>query len=269
MREALQSWQVPGAALAIVHQDRPIYLKGFGVRALGKKEPVTPDTVFPLASCTKPFTSLALAMLVDEGKVHWDDPVRKHVPFFRLADPLADAQVTLRDLLTHRTGLSGHDLLWYRSPWTLEERIRKVGLLQPAESFRTAFQYQSILYGTAGYAAAQASGDSWQALVQRRIFDSLGMKSATCSTKEALTSADHASPHRRSKDGKREMIPWYRITEPDPAGSINAWAGSCRIIAAGTCSCMAAASTASAPTSPSSRGSSSALRCSTTLIARR
>lgn len=222
MRDALASWHVPGAALAIVHDDRVIYLKGFGVRELGKSEPVTADTIFPLASCTKPFTSLALAMLVDEGKLRWDDPVRKHVPFFRLADPLADAQVTLRDLLCHRTGLGSHELLWYRAPWSLEERIRKIALLEPSHSFRAKLQYQSILFGTAGYAAGKASGSAWPELMQKRIFDVLDMKSASVITSQALKSPDHASPHKRAADGKVVVIPWYTITEPDPAGSINA-----------------------------------------------
>src|SRR5262245_44742581 len=135
--DALKAWPVPGVAVGIVHQDRVVYLKGFGVRKLDAKDAVTPDTVFPLASCTTPFTTLGLAMLVDEGKLSWDDPVRKHLPFFRLADPLADAQVTLRDLLTHRTGLAGHELLWYRAPWPLEERVRKLASIKPSTSFRS------------------------------------------------------------------------------------------------------------------------------------
>src|SRR5438445_8384821 len=108
LREALRFWDVPGAALAVVRDDRVFYLKGFGVRELGKPEPVTPDTVFPLASCTKAFTTTALAMLADEGKLTWDDPVGKHVPYFHLSDPAADALVTLRDLVSHRTGVGAN-----------------------------------------------------------------------------------------------------------------------------------------------------------------
>src|SRR5438067_920633 len=95
MHNALRAWHVPGAAVALVRDDRVIYLKGFGVRELGRPEPVTPNTIFPLASCTKAFTTTAMAMLVDEGKMSWDDPVRKHVEFFHLSDPAADALVTL------------------------------------------------------------------------------------------------------------------------------------------------------------------------------
>jgi len=110
LRDAMRFWKVPGAAAAIVHGNEVVYIKGFGVKELGGTEPVTPETLFPIASCTKAFTTTAMAILVDEGKMSWDDPVRKHVDYFHLADPLADAQATLRDLVTHRTGLSGHDL---------------------------------------------------------------------------------------------------------------------------------------------------------------
>jgi CubicO group peptidase (beta-lactamase class C family) len=222
MRDALKTWQVPGAALAIVRGDAIVYLKAFGVADASTKQPVTPDTVFAIGSCTKSFTSCVLAMLCDEGKVHWDDPVRKHVPFFRLADPLADANVTLRDLLCHRTGVGSHDLLWYRAPWGLEEMIRKVGRLQPEHSFRSAFEYQTILYATAGYAAGTAANTSWGDLIQQRIFEPLEMTSATVTTTAASRKGNQASPHLRGRDGLIKAVPWYAITEPNPAGSINA-----------------------------------------------
>ena len=115
LRDALKAWQVPGAAVAIVKGEQVLYLKGFGVKELGGTEPMTPDTLFPLASCTKAFTTTAMALMVDQGKMSWDDPVRKHLPYFRLADPLADANVTMRDIVCHRTGLSRHDALWFNS----------------------------------------------------------------------------------------------------------------------------------------------------------
>ena len=220
MKDALHAWKVPGAALGIVQDGKVVYLKGFGVRELGKKDPVSPDTVFPIASCTKSFTSLAMAILVDDGKMDWDDPVRKHVEFFHLSDPLADSQVTLRDLVTHRTGVAGHHLLWYRAPWNLEERIRKVGKLELSKSFRSAFQYQSILFGTAGYAVGKAAKTTWENFVKKRILVPLEMKDTTMTT-EPAKAQEHASPHMKNKQGKVEVIPWYEITEPDPAGSIN------------------------------------------------
>src|SRR3954471_22755714 len=119
MAEALKAWDVPGAALVAASGDRTVVLKGYGRKHIDRPDPVTPDTVFPLASCTKGFTATLLAMQADNGKLGWDDPVRKHLPSFHLADPRADARVTLRDLLAHRTGLNGHDLLWYRAPWSI------------------------------------------------------------------------------------------------------------------------------------------------------
>jgi CubicO group peptidase (beta-lactamase class C family) len=116
VRRAMSTWRVPGVAVAVVQDDRVVYLRGHGVREAGKDDPVTPDTLFPLGSCTKAFTTTALAVLAGEGKLDWDDPVRRHVPFFRLSDPAADGKVTLRDLVSHRTGVDTHDLLWYHAP---------------------------------------------------------------------------------------------------------------------------------------------------------
>src|SRR6266508_2113105 len=107
---ARESWHVPGAAVVIVSGDKVLYLKGSGRRTFGKPGPITPNTVFPLASCTKAFTTTLLAMLADDGKLGWDDPVRKHQKDFHLADPLADGDVRLRDLVSHRTGVASHDL---------------------------------------------------------------------------------------------------------------------------------------------------------------
>jgi CubicO group peptidase (beta-lactamase class C family) len=225
-QDALKAWEVPGLAVVIVHQGKVIYLEGHGVKELGRPGRATPDTVFPLASCSKCFTSAALALLVDEGKVGWDDPVRKHLPWFRLADPLADANVTLRDLLCHRTGVDTHDLLWYRAPWSLDEMIRKVGRLEPSQSFRAAFQYQTVLYATAGQAAGAASGGSWSDLVRQRLLDPLAMKRTTLTTGEAkrLKVQDLASPHRRTDEGKVEVMPWYELNEANPAGSVHSTA---------------------------------------------
>jgi CubicO group peptidase (beta-lactamase class C family) len=222
LRDALKSWDVPGVAVAIVRDDRVIYLKGHGVRDLGSRAPMTPDTVVPLASCTKAFTTTAMAMLVDEGKMDWDDPVRKHIPFFRLSDPLADANVTLRDLVTHRTGLRGHDFLWYRSPWTDEEILHRIAFVKPSRSFRSAFQYQSIMFMAAGWAVGTASHSRWEEFVQKRLVEPLGMTSTSFTTTTAQKAADHASPHRRNGQGAVEVIPWYAMERPNPAGSVNA-----------------------------------------------
>ena len=130
IQEAMEAWEVPGASMAVVQGDEVIYLQGFGARERGRDERVTPDTLFAIGSTTKAVTTTAMAILVDEGKMAWDDRVRKHLPSFRLADPLADQNVTMRDIVCHRTGLSRHDMLWYGSPWSREEILRRIGLVK-------------------------------------------------------------------------------------------------------------------------------------------
>ncbi|HVS36523.1 MAG TPA: serine hydrolase domain-containing protein, partial [Gemmataceae bacterium] len=144
-KQSLDAWQVPGVAVAIVRDGDVILLKGYGVRSLDADGAVTPDTLFPIGSCTKSFTTAAMAILVDEGKMGWDDPVRKHLSYFHLSDPLADREVILRDLVCHRTGLASNDLLWYRSPLPPEEVVRRAGSLPLDHPFRTRFQYQTTM----------------------------------------------------------------------------------------------------------------------------
>jgi CubicO group peptidase (beta-lactamase class C family) len=131
------------------------------------------------------------------------------VPFFRLADPLADEGVTLRDLLCHRTGLAAHDRLWQHAPWTAEETIRRAAFLKPAHPFRAAYEYNNIMYMTAGFAVASAAHRPWHEFVRRRIFKPLGMTGACFTKSDVLKSPDHASPHRLGEDGKAAVLPWY------------------------------------------------------------
>jgi CubicO group peptidase (beta-lactamase class C family) len=222
VQEGLKVWQVPGAAVAIVKGDEVIYLKGHGIRQVGGDQPVTPDTVFAIASTTKAFTATAAALLVDDGKLKWDDPVRKHLPTFQLADPLASEQVTIRDLLCHRTGLGRHDLLWIGSPWGREELLRRISQVKLSQPFRSAYQYQNLMYLAAGQTVGAASRSSWEEVLQKRIFDPLGMTGANFSTTVAERSADHARPHRKNREGKTEAIAWRNLDNIGPAGAINA-----------------------------------------------
>jgi CubicO group peptidase (beta-lactamase class C family) len=194
-------------AVAVVRDNTVIFLKGVGVRKVGSAEPVTPDTIFSVGSVTKAFTATLLGTLADDSKLAWDDPVRRHLPWFRLADPLADREVTLRDLLCHRTGLVRHELLWYRAPWSIEESVRRLAYLEPAHSFRSTYDYNNLAYQAAGLAAAAAGKAPWHVLVQRRIFEPIGMHGVFTSS-QAQQSPDHATPHRRSKDGP-QAIAWY------------------------------------------------------------
>src|SRR5579875_2380348 len=228
IEHALKRWHVPGVAVAIVRGDKVIYLKGHGIRSVEKGAPVTPDTLFPIASCTKSFTTAAMALLIDEGKMRWDDPPQKYVPYFHLSDPLVDREVTLRDLVTHRTGLRDHRLMWYRSPWTPEERIRRFAYLPLDKPFRTTFQYQSTMFTVAGLAVARAAGMSWADFVQKRLLDPLSMKATYFTTTAISKITDKASPHRffpsssatKEQKGEVRLIEPYPMETPEPAGSI-------------------------------------------------
>lgn len=222
IESAMREWKVPGMALGIVQGDKAVYLKGYGVRDIKTGQPVTPDTLFDIGSCTKAFTAASVAMLVDDGKMRWDDRVRDYVPFFHLYDPMADEYVTMRDLLTHRTGMQGTDLLWYGSPYSLEEIIERVRYIKPDAGFRARFQYQNVMYATAGYAVGEASGGTWQEFVRKRIFEPLGMKDADFSSTDAQKAADHATPHNLNPDGSVVTMPWRNLDDIAPAGSINA-----------------------------------------------
>src|SRR5262249_29752124 len=182
--EALEAWDAPGAAVVIVSPDRVIHLKGYGVREVNGK-PVTPDTIFPLASCSKAFTATLMAALADDHKLAWDDPVRKHLPQFHLSDRSAYALVTLRDLLCHRTGVRSHDVWCNRTRWSQSEWIGRVGRLPLSRPFRTEMQYQTIMYVAAGHAAASAGGKPWDELLRERLLKPLGMTDVALTTTEA------------------------------------------------------------------------------------
>jgi CubicO group peptidase (beta-lactamase class C family) len=221
IHSSMKDWKVPGAAVAIVHDQSVVFMKGFGVRDIRTGKPVTADTLFDIGSCTKAFTAASIAMLVDEGKMKWDGRVDEYVPFFHLHDPLADEYVTLRDLLSHRTGLPGTDLIWYGAPYTREEIIRRMRYAKPDAGFRAKFQYQNVMFVVAGYAVGQVSGGTWDEFVKQHIFAPLGMTDSDTSAVDAQRSPDFATPHREKPDGAVEAIPWRNIDDAGPAGSIN------------------------------------------------
>jgi CubicO group peptidase (beta-lactamase class C family) len=195
MLATMKAWQIPGMAVAIVKNDRVAYVAGYGVKDLASNAPVTVDTMFQLASTSKAFTSTAVAMLADDGKLSFDDPVRQHLPYFRLADACADSQVTLRDIMSHRTGLSRHDELWDNTPLTREQVIRAMGDVELTKPFRTTYQYQNIMFITAGEVVAQESGMSWDDFVRTRIFKPLAM-THTATSDADWNANDHATGYQ-------------------------------------------------------------------------
>jgi CubicO group peptidase (beta-lactamase class C family) len=218
---ALKAWNVPGLGLAIVRNDSVIYARGYGVRDVAKGDKVTEQTVFAIGSSSKAFTAAAVAMLVDEKKVSLDASPATYLPGFQLYDPYASRELTVRDLLSHRSGLARGELAWYGSGFDRDEIVRRVRYLKPSWSFRSQFGYQNIMYITAGQVVAKVSGKSWDDFVKERIFQPLGMRSASTSIRELSAVTDLAMPHAEVNDTVR-TVPWRNIDNAGPAGSINA-----------------------------------------------
>jgi CubicO group peptidase (beta-lactamase class C family) len=175
VNKILQEWKVQGCAVAIIQDGELLLSQGFGLRNAAEGLEVTPETLFPIASCTKAFTATSMAMLADEGKLDWDTPVRTYLPSFRMFDSFATERMTPRDLVTHRSGLPRHDLMWYNSSRTRKELFERLQYLEPYKDLRTVWQYQNLMYMVAGYLVGELSGMSWEAFVQQRIFQPLGM----------------------------------------------------------------------------------------------
>lgn len=219
MLGTMKAWRLPGAAIAVVMNDRVVYVQGYGSKDLGGTNPVTPDTLFQIASTSKAFTTTAMAMLVGEGKMSWDDPVRKHIEYFRLSDLCADANVTLRDLVSHRTGLASRDELWDNSPWSREEIIRKLALVEPARAFRSGYRYNNIMFMAAGEAVASASGMPYDEFVKARIFTPLQMTNTVIADAE-WEKRDHAIGHHY--DWRTDRISIQKPIDTTALGSAGA-----------------------------------------------
>lgn len=220
-QQALEDWQVPGMAIAIVKDGEVVLSSGYGLRTIGQTEKVDDQTLFAIASNTKAFTSAALGILVDEQKINWNDPITKHLPGFRLYDPYVSQNITIRDALCHRSGLKtfSGDLLWYASNYSRKEVIRRARFLQPKYGFRTQFGYSNILYLTCGEIIPAATGTSWDDFLNERIFKPLKMQRTYTSLLQLDGIENIASPHT---DFEEQVIPipyinWDNIA---PAGSI-------------------------------------------------
>jgi CubicO group peptidase (beta-lactamase class C family) len=217
----MEEWFVPGIGVSVVKDGEVIFSGGFGLRDREQGLPVTGDTIFAIGSSTKAFAAASVALMVDDGKLEWDKPVREYLPKFKLKDPFASERMTPRDLLCHRSGLPRHDLMWYNSTRTREEMFERLQYLEPSRDFRTHWQYQNLMYMTAGYLAGKVAGTSWEDLVRSRIFQPLGMNTANFSVDESQKQADFALPYQE-KDGEVKRMEFRNIDEVGPAGSINA-----------------------------------------------
>jgi CubicO group peptidase (beta-lactamase class C family) len=218
--QAAHEWHVPALAIAVVKDDSLVFAKGYGVLEAGKAQPADAHTRFAIGSTTKAMTSAGLAMLVDEGKLHWDDRVSKYIPELQLYDPWVTRELTVRDLLTHRTGLPGTDLFW-ATGWKYSQAdvIRRLRYVQPTASFRSEWQYQNVMYALAGTLIERISGTPWDAFIRARIFGPLGMTETEALVSSIAGKSNVAVPHALLNDSVK-VVPVRSTDGVASAGSV-------------------------------------------------
>lgn len=230
VREAMEAFHVPGASVAVVKDGEVVHSRGYGVRDRSSGAAVTDSTIFPIGSMTKSFTSLLLGDLVDEGAVAWEEPVQTWLPEFRLHEDYPSSHATPVDLLSHRTGLPRHDVLWiaWEEADTAVSRVdfvRDLRHLEPTAEFRTEWQYNNFMYATAGLLAGRVTGSSWEEQVRERFLEPLGMDRTSVSVEGMTATPDRATGYRvvRPDSGEVRIEPmdYFRIDAMAPAGSMN------------------------------------------------
>ncbi|MEM9382202.1 MAG: serine hydrolase [Planctomycetota bacterium] len=220
MREAMEAWEVPGAAVAIVRADTAALMEGYGVRELGGDARVDADTLFAIGSASKAFTTFTIATSIEAAELSWADKIEDLLPGFRLDDPRASAELTLRDVVTHRLGLPRHDLTWYgRTDRTAAEIVAGMRHLPMNAELRETFQYNNLGFLVAGEVLRDATGLDWGELVRARILVPLGMRRSTTSGAPFLADPNHATGHGDVEDEVR-VLPFRNIDVVAPAGGI-------------------------------------------------
>lgn len=220
IEHAMQEWEVPGLAVAVVKDSAVVWINGFGYRDVEKKLPVTGETQFAIGSCSKAFTAVAVGQLNDEDKVDLDEPVITYIPTFRMYDDYVTNHMTPTDLMCHRSGLPRHDLVWYGRELSRKELFDRLRYLEPSRGFRSAYQYQNLMFMTAGILVEEVSGMKWETFVQNRIFDPLEMNSSNFSVNDMQKTDNFSYPYSKREE-KVTRIPFRNIDAIGPAGSIN------------------------------------------------
>ncbi|HEX8847535.1 MAG TPA: serine hydrolase [Pyrinomonadaceae bacterium] len=220
--EKRNQYHIPGVALAIVKDDQVIYMKGLGLKDVGRKLPVTPDTLFAIGSSSKAFTAMAVTMSADEGKLSLDDSPKKFLPYFKMRDAETDAKITVRDLLSHRSGLDRTDLSMISGKLNREELIRVAGMAKPTAKLGEKFLYQNIMFAAAGEIVARAQRTTWDKFIETRIFKPLGMKDSNTTVAATLKAHDYSLGYDYNTETKETRnLPMREIGPAAPAGSIN------------------------------------------------
>ncbi len=222
MAKVLKDWNTPGVGVGIVVGDKLVWAKGYGYRDYDKKLAFTPTTLIQIASNTKLFTAVAAGMLVDEGKLTWDKPIRESVPSIKFYNDQLNESVTLRDMLSHRTGITRHDTIWYQSDDTRQQLFDKVKYLEPQEPIRQTFLYNNLMYAAVGHIIGLQSGKVWEDFVRQRIFGPLGMTSTVYSIADMRKQPDFGVPFTERRDSfEIYQIPYYEdIGGVAPCGAI-------------------------------------------------
>ncbi|MDX2247504.1 MAG: serine hydrolase [Bacteroidia bacterium] len=219
LAKAVADYNVPGLAIAIVKDGNMVFSQGYGLREVGTEKPITPNSIFSIASCSKAFTATCIGMLVDEGKLNWDDRVIDHLPDFQLHDAYVTRELRVRDLLCHRAGFDTFDgdLLWYGTHYDREEVIRRIRFLPLKNSFRSRFGYSNVMFITAGEVIEAVSGMTWDEFVQKRLMEPLGMKDATTTNQNFKKKDERALPHLNGI-----VVEDINYDNSGPAASLNA-----------------------------------------------
>ncbi len=200
IEKILKDWNVPGCGIGIVVKDKLVFARGYGYRDLEKRLPVTPNTLFQIASNTKLFTATGMGFLVEEGKIDWDKPVRNYVPQLQFFNDELNASVTVRDMLSHRTGISRHDAIWIRSDFTREELFDRIRYLEPSIPFRTGALYNNLMYVAAGRVMEYLSGETWEEFLRRNIFLPLEMDNTMFDAVKMMEQPDFMTPYYEERD---------------------------------------------------------------------
>ncbi|MGC3943553.1 MAG: serine hydrolase [Chryseolinea sp.] len=214
----MKEWDVPGLAIVVVKDGKVLLKKGYGVRELGKPGNVDTQTLFSCASTTKAMTALVLGMLVDEGKMNWDDPVNKYIPELRLHDPYITRELHVRDLLLHNSGLASTDYFWSIADFTWQEMIEKLIHVKPVYSFRGGFEYQNTMYMIAGVVIERITGQKWNDVMTERLFKPLGMTS-TVPDRVLSKSPNITRPHF-PVNGEIKILDYDKSTQIGAAGGV-------------------------------------------------
>jgi CubicO group peptidase (beta-lactamase class C family) len=224
IRQAMQDWRVPGLAITVVQGDSVWFTQGYGVRRRGQPEPVDTRTLFGLLSPTKTFTTTALALLVEDGRLSWDDPVVAHLPHFRVSDPEVTRELRIRDLVNNGSGYPDSPWMWYFRKHDRQELVRRLSTVKPAAPPGSEFHYNNLMFVVAGEVIEAVSGLSWDDFVQQRIFEPLGMVESTTSVRALDARENVASPHTRrffSRFGSPRPIRYFKADNIGPAGMIH------------------------------------------------